>query len=322
MEFDLGNLLAYDPQPVDANTFKNGVGETCLDVATKVTQALVKRLFSLPSTPAPVGRIAMLPPPVTVLPREKPIPKPRPPTKWEIFAQRKGIQKTKRSKLEWDETAGEWRRRHGYKRVNDESEIPVIEARPDEETGTEDPFTRMRREKKERTKKQEASQLANLKAAAKAGGKAALPATLKLAAVLPDHGRGQPTKRKELKGEIKNTVRQVATSTASLGKFDRRVAGEDMKDRQHGAGKKRKFMSLTSTKEEREAQGKLVDHILRKNADDIVDIGRAIGRLESDARDERRQYRAKNKGDNKKKKQPRSVGPNKGGATKRKGGKK
>ena len=50
-------------------------------------QALTGRLFALPSEPAPVGRIAELPPPTTVLPREKPLPKPRPPTKWELFAQ-------------------------------------------------------------------------------------------------------------------------------------------------------------------------------------------------------------------------------------------
>lgn len=43
--------------------------------------------------------------------------------------QEKGIVKRKRSKLVWDEDAQEWRRRHGYKRANDEADIPVIEAR-------------------------------------------------------------------------------------------------------------------------------------------------------------------------------------------------
>lgn len=66
----------------------------------------------------------------------------------------------------------------------------------------EDPFTKQRNEKKERVKKQEKQQLANLKAAAKAGGAAALPATLRLAAALPEHGKGRPAKRKELKGEV------------------------------------------------------------------------------------------------------------------------
>lgn len=49
---------------------------------------------------------------------------------------------------------------------------------------------------------------------------------------------------------------------------------------------------------ERAAQNKLVDHILRKNADDIVDVNRAIGKFESAAREER--HRMKMKGINKK----------------------
>jgi hypothetical protein len=40
-----------------------------------------------------------------------------------------GIKKRKRSKLEFDEGQDEWRRRHGYKRVNDDNDIPIIEAK-------------------------------------------------------------------------------------------------------------------------------------------------------------------------------------------------
>ncbi len=43
--------------------------------------------------------------------------------------QEKGIRKRKRSVLVYDEEAGEWRRRHGYKRANDEADVPVIEAK-------------------------------------------------------------------------------------------------------------------------------------------------------------------------------------------------
>lgn len=72
--------------------------------------------------------MADLPDPITALPRAKPLPKPREPTKWELFAQRKGITKRKRSKEVWDEEAGEYKRRFGYKRAGDESEVPIIEA--------------------------------------------------------------------------------------------------------------------------------------------------------------------------------------------------
>ena len=198
---DLGNLTASDPSPLDATDWAAGAAGACHSLATRLMQALAAQLFALPSDPAAMGRLAQLPPPTTQLPREKPVPKPRPPTKWEVFAQRKGIQKRKRSSVAWDEDSQDWKRRHGYKRGNDEAAVPVIEARPGEEPG-EDPFTQQRAAKRERVAKQDKRQLANLKAGAKAGGKGALPPTLRLAAALPEHGRGPPVKRRELKGEV------------------------------------------------------------------------------------------------------------------------
>ena len=65
----------------------------------------------------------------------------------------------------------------------------------------DDPFTKQRQEKKDRAKKQAKQQLGNLKAAAKAG--ATLPPTLRLAAALPEHGKGRPVKRKEYQGEVR-----------------------------------------------------------------------------------------------------------------------
>lgn len=48
--------------------------------------------------------MAILPsPPITKLPREKPLPKPKPLTTWERFAKAKGISHKKREKDVWDE---------------------------------------------------------------------------------------------------------------------------------------------------------------------------------------------------------------------------
>lgn len=128
-EFDLGNLAAFNPHPLDAAAFQADRNAACQAEAARVFQALAARLFQLESEPAPVGRLACLPEPTTVLPREKPLPKPREPTKWELFAQRKGIQKRKRSALEWDDVTQEWRRRHGYKRAAGANDLPpVVEA--------------------------------------------------------------------------------------------------------------------------------------------------------------------------------------------------
>lgn len=66
----------------------------------------------------------------------------------------------------------------------------------------EDPFGEERTEKKARTAAQEGRQLKNLKNSDKVHGKPALPPTLKLAASLPEHGKGAPTKRRELKTDV------------------------------------------------------------------------------------------------------------------------
>lgn len=109
------------------------------------------------------------------------LPKPSPPTKWELFAQKKGlfiinrtaslgylsyawkvlfffsfvmiqgnssqawhvililwshqfeyhvgIEKRKKDKLAFDEQTSTWKRRHGYDHVNDDKDIPIIEAK-------------------------------------------------------------------------------------------------------------------------------------------------------------------------------------------------
>lgn len=70
---------------------------------------------------------------------QKPLPAPRELTRWEQFAQRKGIQKKKKDKLVWDESVGEWRRRFGYKRVNDPKDIHVLPAKATDQVCLIDP---------------------------------------------------------------------------------------------------------------------------------------------------------------------------------------
>nr|GMD95377.1 ribosome biogenesis regulatory protein homolog [Ipomoea batatas] len=130
-QIDLGNLMAYNPHhsfPTPPNSREELAWE-CLQEGTKLVQAVADALFNLPSTEGLDGPIVKLPPPGTRLPREKPLPKPKPPTKWELFAKKKGIQKHKKDKILFDEQTGTWKRRHGYDRVNDDNDIPIIEAK-------------------------------------------------------------------------------------------------------------------------------------------------------------------------------------------------
>ncbi len=83
----------------------------------------------------------------------------------------------------------------------------------------EDPFTKLKAEKKERVREQHKRQLSNLKAGAKVagreGGAAALPPTLRLAAGLPAHGKGKLLKRKEVKDDVRQCYRALLLAVKS-----------------------------------------------------------------------------------------------------------
>lgn len=66
----------------------------------------------------------------------------------------------------YDEDKEEYRPRYGYKKANDETTAWAIPAKAGEDP-TEDPWTRMEREKKERVDKNKKQQANNVKAALK-----------------------------------------------------------------------------------------------------------------------------------------------------------
>ena len=172
-------------------------------------------LFALPVSveqEAALGRLVDLPQPLTRLPREKPLPKPKPPTRWERFAKEKGIQKRqKRSAQVWDEPSQSWKRRHGQDRVaaSSEATAPVVDAKPWETTGVEDPFSVQRADKKQRVSAQSGRQANNLAAAAKAGARH-VPgrATVNLPPLLPGPDRSS---------SLKKAASLARVSTASMG---------------------------------------------------------------------------------------------------------
>ena len=114
LSYDLGLLAAFDAQPVDAAQLERDTEAYLLRTTTERTQLLMKHIFELPVEMDDAGPVAMLPPRSTKLPAAAPPPKPKPLTRWEKFALEKGITKTKRSQKVWDETAGDWKARHGY----------------------------------------------------------------------------------------------------------------------------------------------------------------------------------------------------------------
>jgi regulator of ribosome biosynthesis len=137
-----------------------------------------------------------------MLPREKPLPKPKPLTKWERFANAKGISHSKKDKNVWDEDRQEFVARWGRDGLNkkvEEQWITEVKVRPGTSPrphsrplasrrcgeltarricadGTEvDPAVTAKEARKARVAKNVKQQEGNIKAAAKRAGPA--PAT-------------------------------------------------------------------------------------------------------------------------------------------------
>ncbi|TKA80400.1 hypothetical protein B0A55_01891 [Friedmanniomyces simplex] len=119
--FDLGHLLVSDPNPLPTppTTTSTADKEALLAArAQTCAQALIKQLLTAcPIQRSPEGDLHIkLPDPTTALPREKPVPKEKEKTKWDKFAEKKGIKaKRKDGKLAFDEASGEWKAKYGYK---------------------------------------------------------------------------------------------------------------------------------------------------------------------------------------------------------------
>ncbi|KAK3718894.1 hypothetical protein LTR37_004810 [Vermiconidia calcicola] len=120
--YDLGHLMCNDPNPLPSlkSATTDAEKEAILaKPAQDCAQALINQLLSS----CPISRSQddgalqiALPAPEMQLPREKPVPTEKQKTKWEKFAEKKGIKgKKKEGKLVYDEAKGDWVPKYGYK---------------------------------------------------------------------------------------------------------------------------------------------------------------------------------------------------------------
>ncbi|EDL14278.1 ribosome biogenesis regulatory protein homolog [Mus musculus] len=226
LEFDLGNLLASDRNPPTVLRQAGPSPEAELRaLARDNTQLLINQLWRLPTERVEEAVVARLPEPATRLPREKPLPRPRPLTRWQQFARLKGIRPKKKTNLVWDEASGQWRRRWGYKRARDDTKEWLIEV-PGSADPMEDQFAKRTQAKKERVAKNELNRLRNLARA----HKMQMPSSAGL------HPTGHQSKE-----ELGRAMQVAKVSTASVGRFQERLPKEKAP---RGSGKKRKFQPL------------------------------------------------------------------------------
>jgi regulator of ribosome biosynthesis len=166
--FDLGNLLCNDSNPLPYDHDNATIDAAARDCA----QALINQILSTCAiTSTTEGVSIALPTPQTPLPREKSIPKAKDPTKWELFAKKKGIVSKKDGNKVYDEESGEWVNKRGYHGANKKDEETwLVEVDGDKEKRTGeagDKRKEARGERKERIQRQARRERANERKAQK-----------------------------------------------------------------------------------------------------------------------------------------------------------
>ncbi|KAF2239305.1 RRS1-domain-containing protein [Viridothelium virens] len=172
--YDLGNLTVYDPNPLPPFPTNADLDST----ARAAAQSLIAELL----TTRPIRRSAdsvliNLPAPTTPLPREKSLPSAKPKTKWQEFAEKKGIapkRKSERANLVFDEERKEWVPKWGYKGKNKEAEGEwLVEVDPEKEERDGEAGDKRREgraARKERIKREERKRRANERRAVQGKG--------------------------------------------------------------------------------------------------------------------------------------------------------
>ncbi|OWB79149.1 hypothetical protein B5S32_g3363 [[Candida] boidinii] len=169
VNYDLGNLSIFDPNPLNNEKLTNNKGKDRENYLKEITrdnvQLLINQILSLPVKQTTDSNssngeqnstmtLISLPDPITPLPREKSVPKGKEPTRWELFAAKKGIKKKgKDTKLTFDEDKGEWVNKWGYKGKNKELDDQWLVEVEDKKIGTEDELIDPRKLKRDERKK-------------------------------------------------------------------------------------------------------------------------------------------------------------------------
>jgi regulator of ribosome biosynthesis len=187
--FDLALLLAIDPNPLALPPSRQGddLERVLAHAARDGAQALVNQLLTTcPVTSSPDGVHLTLPPAgggastPLLLPREKPLPAPRAPTRWERFAKKKGLApktRDQRRNLAFDEETQQWRPRWGLGGINKKGQdgdwLVEVDVKKEAELKEKGATLRSegRRERKENVRRNERLMRRNLKDAEKVGRK-------------------------------------------------------------------------------------------------------------------------------------------------------
>jgi len=257
LTYDLRHMAAFDISPLHPTA-------DFLEYTRDSVQLLVNKICALSRKQLEEGTVAELPhEELFRLPRQKPVPKQKPKTRWQEFMEERNMRKRKRSKLVFDEESGDWRPRWGYGSIKKARETrSSIHEVKEGENPYADPFAKAAAERKLIAAKQKLREVRNKVEAAGGKIRASVPELLK---------KGDPTGGSSGRGKdgLREAVRRAQVSSASKGKFDRLASGEAS----NLQPKKRKIEMAQKPGEEKERYLKAATRVLA--SDGAVDRDRA-----------------------------------------------
>uniref|UniRef100_A0A1B6K3G3 Ribosome biogenesis regulatory protein n=1 Tax=Homalodisca liturata TaxID=320908 RepID=A0A1B6K3G3_9HEMI len=283
LEYDLGTLLASDTNELNVKGIRSDKEKYLMSLARDNTQLLFNKLWELPTETVEDAVVVRLPTPRYVLPREKPVPKPKPLTKWQKFAKEKGIKKTKKAKLTWDDVLKKWVPLYGYKKASAQRDKDWVLEVPQNADPFVDRFADKSTLKKEKVAKNEYQRLRNIAVAKKI--------KIPRVGVLPAEKPGTD--------QLRTAANVARVSTASIGKFQPRLPREKSSvsaDRALPGVRKRKLPHMRPT-EEKKSNMNIIDSILNKRPKLDVEkaVNKQIFREQQEASSEKKKTQGKGK---------------------------
>ncbi|BES99053.1 Hypothetical protein NTJ_11869 [Nesidiocoris tenuis] len=288
VEIDPATLLVSDTNELDLKAYRNNADKYLESLARDDAQLLINALWEYPTERYEDCIVAKLPPPKYVIPREKPVPQPKPLTRWEEFAKRKGIEPNKKkSNLTWDDVLKKWVPRFGYKKSAAEKEKDWLIEIPQSEDPYVDMFEKKAQVKSEKVSKNEFQRLRNI----------AKAKNVKVPSM------GLPPTPKLNSRQLNSAAKIAHLSTASLGKFQPHSSKEKLLSRGNivPLEKKRK-LPVPSLEEERKRNLNIANSILNKKPKLDVDkvVNRQIHSEEVEASEQKQSKKRKGRGGGKK----------------------
>uniref|UniRef100_A0A1A9WFD9 Ribosome biogenesis regulatory protein n=1 Tax=Glossina brevipalpis TaxID=37001 RepID=A0A1A9WFD9_9MUSC len=302
---DVGMMLISDPNDLEEKELKESRATYLLNLTRDNTQLLMNEIWKLPTERMDECIVAKLPQPVTILPRLRKVPGPKPLTKWEKFAKEKGLIKKKKDKKVYDEMLDKWVPTYGFKRSDSEKQKEWVLEVPQNADPMTDMFQKKIDLRNEKVAKNEIQRMKNIVRAKKEQ--------------VPRSGYLGPEVASS--SHLLTAVTVAKSSTASVGKFqeklpkEKEARGIGVKELIPGAKRK---ASHIGDQPEKEANLDLIKSVFNKKPK--IDIEKAISLQKQEDRNERENNAKSANGKTQNKKSRKGKGNRKPTAKKPKGG--